>query len=179
MSSDTDGEIAASKVSREPTSKLKEFTDFYAANANLNVTGKFIILQSNKYKLIWDIFIMVVLLVTTMVIPLRLAFVEEEPPVVLIIYYSIDALFAVDIVLWFFTSYTDSESQVEVTGYKKIAKNYLKTWFFIDFLSIVPFDALFYQTRLNSLLRFIRIGKVYKMIRIFRLIKILKLIRSQ
>jgi hypothetical protein len=54
----------------------------------------------------------------------------------------IDFQFAFDMVLWFFTSYTDPYKQVEITKHKLIAVNYLKSWFFVDFVSTFPVDAL-------------------------------------
>ena len=58
-------------------------------------------------KIAWDLFIMVVLLFTTAIIPIRLAFVEEEVKSWETAFYAIDLLFFMDIILWFFTSYID------------------------------------------------------------------------
>lgn len=68
---------------------------------------------------------MFVLLITTVIVPYRLAFVDIESTEWVITYYVIDSLFLIDIILWFFTSYTDTYKQIEVVQHKLIAKNYL------------------------------------------------------
>jgi hypothetical protein len=85
---------------------------------------------------------MVILLVVIMIVPARLAFIEDDPISWQMAFYAVDAIFAVDIILWFFTSYTDPYKQVEITNHKKIAINYLKSWFIVDFISTFPVDAI-------------------------------------
>jgi hypothetical protein len=151
----------------------------FAANTNLKDSkGRFVILQNNKYKICWEIFILIVLLATTIVIPIRLAFVEVEPLSWNIAYYCVDGFFTVDIFLQFLTSYTDEMKQVEVVDLRSIASNYLRGWFVIDFLSVVPIQLVLDQASFSRLVRFARIGKMYKMLKIFRLIKILKLVKQ-
>jgi hypothetical protein len=57
----------------------------------------------------WDIFIMVILIAITLVVPWRLAFVDIETLTVNCIYYTIDFIFLVDIILNFLTSYLDEK----------------------------------------------------------------------
>lgn len=71
-------------------------------------TNNWVIIQNNPYKIAWDIFIMCLLMFTTIVIPYRLAFIEDEPRDWLIAYYVLDSMFLIDILLWFVTSYTDT-----------------------------------------------------------------------
>lgn len=77
---------------------------------------------------------------------------------------------------------------IEITDRKAIAKEYLKGWFWVDLISIIPFDRivhLFLQNapssgnRVNSLIRVMKIGKIYKLIRLIRIIKILKVIKQK
>ena len=56
----------------------------------------------------WDLFMTVVLIITCMVTPLRLAFGEAEEPLGwLIIGYFIDFMFFIDIIVIFNTAYYD------------------------------------------------------------------------
>ena len=126
---------------------------------------------------------MFILIITTLIVPYRLAFIDEEPIEWVVVYYVFDGLFFVDCILNFFTSYPDEEKSIEVTELKKVALNYLKTWFLIDLLSFLPFDTIFDSTGTNSagansFAKNARIAKIYKIIRLFRLVKILKLVKS-
>lgn len=59
--------------------------------------------------------------------------------------YIIDGFFAIDIFVNFNSAYTD-ESYETITDRKKIAKEYLASWFLVDFLSIVPFELIVMMT---------------------------------
>jgi len=83
--------------------------------------------------------------------------------------------------LTFFTSYTDEKESLEVQQHSKIAKNYLKGFFIIDILSIVPLDYFFLDTKeigANSFIRIVKIGKLYKILRLIRMIKVIKLMKN-
>lgn len=78
-------------------------------------------LQDNKLKIAWDVCIMLVLLIVTVIIPYRLAFVIEDDMAWKVLYYFFDVMFALDIVFCFLTSYTDKYNKIEVTDIKLIA----------------------------------------------------------
>lgn len=74
-------------------------------------------------------------------VPIRLAFTEGEDPIEWIVAYAfVDLSFLFDIILTFFSSFTDSNTSLEVTCHKRIAISYLKLWFWFDILSIIPID---------------------------------------
>jgi len=78
--------------------------------------------------------------------------------------YVILILNAIYIVLNFFHSYLDKKTGEVVTNTKKIAINYLKGWFFIDFISSFPFEFIWEKSLFLRLLRLIRINKIFKFI---------------
>lgn len=45
-------------------------------------------------------------------------------------------------IMMFFTAYVDEETLDLVEDKEGIAIGYIKTWFFIDLISIIPFDLL-------------------------------------
>ena len=88
--------------------------------------------------------------------------------------YLTDVFFFIDLVMCFFTTIEDRERMTEVTDIKAICKNYLSGWFSIDFVSILPLDRivnLFLEAqsngnnKANSIIRVLKIGKIYKLIR--------------
>jgi hypothetical protein len=58
---------------------------------------------------------------------------------------------------------------------KVIAMNYMKTWFFVDLISVIPFDLIFSIGNMNRIARFTRLGKLYKIIRMTKMVRLLKI----
>lgn len=120
---------------------FETFSNFYADSIPSNKNPKWIIMSSNRFKIWWDMYITVLLMFLTLVVPVRLAFEDNDPLGWIIAYSIVDVSFLVDIIMTFFTSYTDGYN-LEITDHKRIMKNYIKFWFWIDLLSIIPFDYM-------------------------------------
>jgi hypothetical protein len=58
-----------------------------------------------------------------------------------------------------------------------IAKNYLKRWFFLDFISLIPFDAIFRNNNYNRLIRYSRIYLIFRVLRFAGLLKLFRFFR--
>jgi hypothetical protein len=114
-----------------------EKTDTFTA---YNKTSRYIIKEDNKYKQVFDMYIMLLVIYVAIVVPYRLAFSLEESKATKTISYVIDFSFLIDIILTFFTAYYDEPNFTEVDNYKDIAISYLKGWFIFDVLSIFPFE---------------------------------------
>jgi hypothetical protein len=54
---------------------------------------------------------------------------------------------------------------------------YLRTWFVIDFVSVIPFDLMLSYGDLNNIARVSRIGKIYRLIKISKLARLLKSVK--
>ena len=81
------------------------FPDFSLIEFGLSQKpSRWIILSTNNWKFMWDIFIVFVLVFVAFVVPCRLAFVEVDEPVWIWTYQTIDFMFFVDIILTFFSS---------------------------------------------------------------------------
>ena len=83
--------------------------------------------------------------------PWQLAFVEDETVMWTILNAIIDFSFLIDIIITFFTAYFDEKLMHLVTDKKVIAKKYLKFWFWMDLLSIIPFDRIFMEANSDYL----------------------------
>ena len=94
-------------------------------------------------------------------------------------------------ILIVFNSALDQSMVNYIDDRKQIAIIYLKGWFFIDVLSIFPFELLILIMvdknstddfenvgGNNELLRLMRISKLYKLIKITRLLRLFKLMRN-
>ena len=125
---------------------------------------------------------MVILVFVALVVPVRLAFSEDDTEAWVAINYFVDGSFALDLILTFFTSYFDDKLLVDITSKKQIAINYMKTWFFVDALSIFPFEPILSQINwdhIGALVQITRVTKLYKLIRMVRLLKMARLFKDR
>lgn len=160
---------------------IDDILHLYSESPVQSSNGQCIIPSNNRYKIIWDILVLILVLVVSIIVPTRLAFATSEPLAWVIFYAVTDGIFFIDIIVTFFTSVSDKQRVYEVTEHRKIAIKYLKGWFWIDFVSILPLDLLIWREEQEAtvLARFARIGKLYKLIRMVRLAKVLKLLKSK
>ena len=119
--------------------------------------------------------------------PYKIAFIENEPRTIKIIDYIIDGLFLCDVIVNFFTPYSNNKEKL-ITNRKEIAPKYLRTWFFLDIvvwyieytqlnLSSLPFEFIFqenYNPNTHVLLRLTRLPKVYRLLKVVKLLKLRK-----
>ena len=86
---------------------FNDFSEFYASNAPVDIKPDWIIPANNKYKIYFDLVILTTLIFTTTVVPWRLAFSDSDPISWTTVYLVIDFIYFIEIILTFFTSYTD------------------------------------------------------------------------
>ena len=85
----------------------------------------------------------------------------------------IDLVFLVDLILNFFTPFTDKYDIA--TKYKTIAIHYLKGWFLLDLISLIPFEEIVTFTVFSG--NKDTLASLAKLLKITRLLRLLKLIR--
>jgi len=135
---------------------------------------KLLISHDSTFKSIFDIIVLIMVNISSIIILYDSCFLETDNEdnsqsfVYNPVYYAIEIFFAIFIVLQFFQTYQDHSTLLIVTDFKKIALRYMKRWFFIDLLSIIPFE-LFMSSSDSSL-------KYCKMIRFLRLPKFIQTI---
>lgn len=133
--------------------------DFHPENLECKVQKKKSSLASctidhrSVFKITWDWFILALVIYTSIEIPFATAFLENnghssrdiwdklssrEPHE--IVNVIVDVMFIIDIIINFRTTFMDSSSDAIVSEPKRIAINYLKTWFVVDFVAAIPFD---------------------------------------
>jgi hypothetical protein len=129
----------------------------------------------------WDVIVSVALMFTGIVTPYEVAFLGTEINTIFFINRFIDLLFVKDMLMAFFLMYEECtrKGRQFVRDHRKIVLRYIKSWFFIDLVSIIPFDLL--SMVLNSgafqklkVLRTIRVLRLLKLVRVLRASRILK-----
>jgi hypothetical protein len=138
-------------------------------------------------RLAWDLLVIFLALCDSVVIPYQLAEFRTDPGLDDFYLWFTVCLFTCDLLMNFFTGYhagKKDEHQQEgalVTDRASIAVHYLRGWFWVDFLSTVPWhviaDAfkLVVQTDASSEGQVTKIARVVKLTRLLRLMRLLRL----
>ena len=93
------------------------------------------------FKSYWDLLITLMLVFSCTIIPYRIAFIVKEDSNWEVLQIIIDLFFFVDIIFSFNTAFMSEDLKL-IESRKVIAKDYLKGWFAIDVIAIIPFDFM-------------------------------------
>jgi hypothetical protein len=132
--------------------------------------------RHNRWVARWDILIIIGLLYTAIVTPVDVCIVQYKHTGLFVTNLLVDIVFMADLVLQFFLAYKapSHEGGRWVTNRRRIATRYLKTWFVVDFVSVLPFEIFdFFEllpngTTLLRAVRTVRLLRMIKLLRIFR-----------
>ncbi len=107
-------------------------------------------------------------------VPYQAAFLRQVTTLSSVVVYVIDALFLIDIVLNFCTSYRMQGAIV--TDARRTARRYFRTLFPVDLLGTLPFDAILLLTATASpgALHLVLMLRLLRLVRVVRLFVILK-----
>lgn len=129
--------------------------------------------SSHPLKLRWDLFVAVCIVFSAVVVPYRLAFSVEADGPWLALDWTVDAIFYLDIILAFRTTFVEGDTAIEVTDARRIAIAYLRSWFLIDLVSTLPLYVLFNASA--STLRSLRLVRALRLIRLVKLARLARL----
>jgi hypothetical protein len=144
----------------------------------------YLVVPEGSFRRTWDLISMGLLVYTIFVTPFQISFDIEESvgSGVWVINRLVDLGFASDLVLNFFTVFIDPETKLPVTSLHRIALQYLKGWFWIDFISVLPLDSIATEMVSDGVSvgnngRFLRSVKLVRVVRLVRLVKLLRVLR--
>jgi len=123
----------------------------------------------------WDCGTMICLGFVALVTPAEVALLDTQLDALFFINRFIDLVFIVDMALQFCVAYrvkTPYGSRLE-TRRNIIVRHYLRTWFFVDVLSILPFDVIGMIAQSAAVER-IKAMKVLKLLRLLKLVRVLR-----
>ena len=144
--------------------------------------------DSNKAN--WDLFVTLILVFTCIMTPVNMAFDDDLGVEWDWILSIIDGLFFIDCIITFNSAIDDEDFRI-IEDYGTIACAYLRSWFLIDILAIIPFDVIIMATvsgggegggnsaNLNKMIRVVRIGRMYKLIKLTKLLRIVKVVKEK
>jgi potassium voltage-gated channel Eag-related subfamily H protein 7 len=159
--------------------RKRRATKVDASRARIPADAKWIINPKSTFQSRWDVLMMVLLIYTAIVTPFETGFVETSMGFLFVLNRFVDFWFFIDLFLQFMTPYYSSERGGWVIDHTLIAQHYLKGWFTIDLVSILPFDTLglvmqndtFSQLKIMRAIRLLRLAKLLRIVRGSRIIK--------
>lgn len=121
-------------------------------------------------------------MISCIITPYNIAFSSDEngkePLQWRIINYTIDILFAIDIVIIFNSCYYDEDFMI-IEDRKIIAKDYIQSWLIIDLVAILPLELILNTNNSSiEMVRIARMGRMYKMIKMAKILRVLKIIKQ-
>lgn len=122
----------------------------------------------SRWKISWDVLIIIAIFASSLVIPYRLVSGEKQAG---LLYWLVTFLFIVDVAVNFHTEVKDG--LVILTDRREIARYYLSSWFWVDLISALPLIPLFGwvwgpQVSVLALVRLLKLVKVPKLFRALR-----------
>lgn len=137
----------------------------------------FVIDPRKQWKVRWDLCIGLLVVYSATLTPYHIGFAVNLSTYERYLDYTLDSIFAIDVVLNFFTGYHDGE--LCVCKLRKISWRYVRSWFLIDAVSVYPFELFVaFASRGRGktssftslkLLRTARLSRLLKMMRLLRL----------
>ncbi|KAL7502499.1 hypothetical protein ACHAXN_000448, partial [Cyclotella atomus] len=168
----TEAQLPPENIHRDEEVKRKSVIE--------NPPPSYIMLPQNRFRLAWDVIMALLLMIMAFYIPYRVAFYwndeEEEDSTVFIFEMLVDAMFAMDILLNFFTAYTDPSTSLMVTTPKLIAKKYIKSYFFVDLIATLPLGYILTHSS-STAIKIGKLGRLPKLVKFVRGLRLLKLLR--
>jgi hypothetical protein len=159
----TEAQLPPENIHRDEEVKRK--------SVNENPPPRYIMLPQNQFRLAWDVIMALLLMIMAFYIPYRVAFYwndeEEEDLTVFIFEMLVDAMFAMDILLNFFTAYTDPSTSLMVTTPKLIAKKYIKSYFFVDLIATLPLGYILTHSS-STAIKIGKLGRLPKLVKFVR-----------
>ena len=138
----------------------------------------------SNFRKIWDKLIVFSIIYTIILLPYRMAFsIESNSSLLVALDVLVDFIFLIDLVLNFFFTYKNS-TEIEIFTLKKIALTYLKTWFFVDLISSIPFSLISFfisesGNEASNFKAFARVARLYKMSKWMRVLRMFKIIKKK
>ncbi|KAL1510271.1 hypothetical protein AB1Y20_006593 [Prymnesium parvum] len=121
---------------------------------------RFVIHPFNRVKLCFDVLIIVCVAYTSFTMPIKITYGTDFLPD---IETAVDVLFVLDVVLTFFHGYVDTG--YPVLDLRRVSLRYMRSWFLIDLIASIPFDAFNPNLRSLQLIKSLRLFRVQRMLR--------------
>ncbi|VDP65619.1 unnamed protein product [Echinostoma caproni] len=146
----------------------------------LEQQGRWIIHPCSNFRFYWDVVMLLLLIANLIILPVAISFFNEELSIQWIAFNCIsDTVFLVDIAVNFRTGIIKNNFADEIMlNPKEIARQYIRTWFFLDLLSSLPLDYIYLILHDNEkFTQFVHAGRALRFLRFVKLLSLIRLLR--
>eukprot|EP01038_Epipyxis_sp_PR26KG_P011621 gene11621-15561_t len=167
----------ASNNKSDASTEVEEATNKSLLALNLiqarNVKNQsWIIPPYHPAKIVWDIIVAFFVVYSMIVVPWKVATNYETKDGIIL--YVLDqvtiGIFGLDIIFNFRTAYMDEKNDILITSWRKIARNYISFWFWLDIISTIPFSSIATSLHGNrSVVDFLRQLRILRVLRLYKL----------
>lgn len=166
--STTQASTSSARVRMIKLTSLEEPAVICDDEVKLDLLKRGILMPRNQFKTAWDKLIAFLLLISTVIIPLQVAYYPSNIGLSHLM-FIFDLIFCVDVVINFRVAYLDAEKNI-IAIPSEIAKNYAQGWLAFDVITSIPYDAIINASAIDE--RYITLVKA---VRYFKLIKFLRI----
>lgn len=117
---------------------------------SMQLLNRFVVFPSSSEKLAWDFLVSLLIFYVAFCETVIIAFGRrtEGPWEAMSIFVFV--VFTIDIGINFMTAFKHESYSTYVAVHSYIAKNYLQTWFLVDFMSAIPFNFMFSKVHTSA-----------------------------
>ena len=105
------------------------------------------------------------------VTPFEIAFLETKYDTLFVLNRLVDMGFLMDIVINFRLAFLDKKEGSFVLDKKKIIRHYVRGWFMLDAVSLIPWDLIELLSGSGGNLKVLRLLKILKLTKLVRILK--------
>ncbi|XP_034246963.1 potassium/sodium hyperpolarization-activated cyclic nucleotide-gated channel 2 isoform X6 [Thrips palmi] len=143
--------------------------------------GHWVIHPCSSFRFYWDLCMLLLLVANLIILPVAISFFNDDLSTRWIAFNCLsDTIFLIDIVVNFRTGIMQQDNAEQVIlDPKIIAKNYLKTWFFLDLISSIPLDYIFliFNQDFSESFQILHAGRALRILRLAKLLSLVRLLR--
>ena len=141
-----------------------------------NKKATILIHPDSVFRIIWEVYTLLVALAATLVTPLIIVFRIPVSPLYAGFDFLVTVTFLVDIWVHFNSSYFLKHELI--TNRKMIAGRYIKTWFILDLIATIPLLWMFNVGRFGAGNRLFRFMRLVRLVKLFSTTKTLRRARN-
>ncbi|XP_071451245.1 voltage-gated delayed rectifier potassium channel KCNH8 [Hetaerina americana] len=124
----------------QPRSAAAPLPEYKAAAAGEK--SRLVLRHYGTFKAVWDWLMLLATTYVAVAVPYNASFVASDGRPSVVSDVLVEALFIIDIILNFRTTYVSGKGEVVSDG-RSIALHYVRGWFLVDLLAALPFDLLY------------------------------------